>query len=72
MVDDVEFNLHILKIFINQTIGVDSDLATNGEIAIEMVIERFKNNKCCPNFDFILMDIEMPVINGIEATKLIL
>lgn len=37
--------------------------ASNGQEAVEQVIEH------CP--DVVLMDISMPVMNGIEATKLI-
>jgi len=41
--------------------GVEIDVAENGLAAFEMT----KNN----NYDLILMDIDMPVLNGIEATK---
>jgi hypothetical protein len=34
LVDDVEFNLHILKIIINQNFELDADIAVNGEIAV--------------------------------------
>ena len=37
------------------------DIADNGKDALEM----FKKNK----YDFILMDIEMPIMNGYEATE---
>lgn len=41
--------------------GHNVDIAENGMIAIE----KFKNNK----YDVILMDIQMPVMDGIEAAK---
>lgn len=40
------------------------DFASNGFIAVQM-----QNQK---NYDIIFMDIQMPVMNGIEATKIIL
>lgn len=39
------------------------DIVDNGEDAVEMI----RNNK----FDIILMDIHMPGISGIEATKIV-
>ena len=44
-------------------LGHEMDLAQNGSIAVE----KFKNNK----YDVILMDIQMPEIDGITATKII-
>jgi PAS domain S-box-containing protein len=43
--------------------GCKFDTAENGQVAIEMQ----KNN----NYDLILMDIQMPVMDGFEATRLI-
>ncbi len=41
--------------------GYNIDIAKNGKIALE----KYKNNY----YDLILMDIQMPVMDGIEATK---
>lgn len=38
------------------------ELAANGKIALAKMIENF--------YDVVLMDIQMPVMDGIEATKL--
>lgn len=43
--------------------GVKVDLAENGAIAVEKMMEK--------SYDAILMDIQMPVMNGIEATHAI-
>jgi PAS domain S-box-containing protein len=43
--------------------GCPFDTAENGEVALE----KLKNN----HFDLILMDIQMPVMDGFEATKVI-
>jgi len=46
-----------------QRAGHKVEIAENGKIAVE----KFKNN----NFDLILMDIAMPIMDGIEATHMI-
>ncbi len=43
--------------------GHHVELAENGKIAVE----KFKNN----NYDLILMDIAMPIMDGLEATRVI-
>ena len=60
--EDNEINTKLLKTILEQE-GVKTFLATNGEEAITL----FLNNP----IDIILMDIHMPFMNGIEATKLI-
>lgn len=62
LVDDVKLNRELLKETLeNKSITILE--ATNGVEAIEIV------KKHTP--DLILMDIKMPVLNGIEATKII-
>ena len=43
--------------------GATVDIAENGKIAVEKVE--------AGNFDLVLMDLQMPIMNGIEATKII-
>ena len=50
--------------FVLQSEGVDVTKAWNGQEAVE----RFQNSEP-GEFDVILMDIMMPVMNGYEATK---
>ncbi|CAA6802608.1 MAG: Sensory box histidine kinase/response regulator [uncultured Sulfurovum sp.] len=52
---------HTLK-----NIGIMTECADNGKIGLEMFM---KNHK---NYDVVFMDIQMPIMNGIEATKAIL
>lgn len=50
---------HTLK-----NLGISSEVAENGKIGVEM---RFKHE-----YDVVFMDIQMPVMNGVDATKTIL
>jgi PAS domain S-box-containing protein len=61
--DDVKENREVLEKFLT-SVGVEILIAENGEEAIEMV----RNN----SFDILLMDIQMPGMSGIEATKQII
>lgn len=60
IVDDSLDNIQIFK-HILSSVGSHIDTAENGLAAIDKV----KNNV----YDFILMDIQMPVMNGVEATR---
>jgi signal transduction histidine kinase len=62
LVDDNEINLMVAKSILTK-VGVKVTTATNGKIAIELV----ENNR----FDAVLMDIQMPVMDGFEATAVI-
>jgi CheY-like chemotaxis protein len=63
-VEDNDFNAIVAKEELEDAIeGVNVEVAENGVIAVEKVIHG--------NFDIILMDVQMPVMNGYEATKAI-
>ncbi len=62
IVDDIFVN-RILLSEIASEIGCDCKVANNGKEAIKQLEKH--------NFDIILMDIEMPVMNGLETTKYI-
>jgi len=68
IVDDDGFNLAAAASLL-QTFGVSSQRAFNGQIAIQMIESKQKCHENCKLFKFILMDINMPVMNGYEATK---
>lgn len=62
LVDDSEDNLELIQHILNLA-GVKSDLAKNGQEGVKKALE----NK----YDIILMDLQMPVMDGYEATKLL-
>lgn len=62
IVDDVEENRALLSTLITR-LGYKSDLACTGKEAIE----RLQHN----DYFLIFMDIKMPVMDGIDATKVI-
>ena len=65
LVEDNELNMEIAE-FMLQNEGAYVTKAWNGQEAVE-IFEKSKPDE----FDVILMDIMMPVMNGYEATKMI-
>jgi CheY-like chemotaxis protein len=67
LVDDNPFNL-VAASFIVSKLGLKSQTAANGKEAIERLQESMNSGQY---FSFILMDIQMPIMDGIQATKAI-
>lgn len=71
IVDDSLFNLETCQILLKKN-GIERDLAHNGEEAVKIANASVLNERFCEKCQFyrlILMDIDMPIKNGIEATK---
>jgi signal transduction histidine kinase/DNA-binding response OmpR family regulator/HPt (histidine-containing phosphotransfer) domain-containing protein len=62
LVDDSQLNREVAIEFLNEA-GISIDVAANGREAVEKVL--------AGDYQLVLMDIQMPVIDGITATKLI-
>ncbi len=63
VVEDTKTNQMVIQLMLSR-LGYNVTLADNGQEALKLV----SNNN---EFDLIFMDISMPVMDGIEATKLI-
>ncbi|MEM6342746.1 MAG: ATP-binding protein [Bacteroidota bacterium] len=63
LVEDNPVNQRVVMRML-QKLGYKADLVVNGQAAIEAAGQK--------QYDLILMDLELPVLNGIEATKQIL
>ncbi len=62
LVDDNEMNLMVANKFLKKW-GAIVEQATNGKIAVDMAMAN--------NYDLILMDLQMPVMGGLEASSII-
>ena len=63
IVEDIDDNAEIVADLLELE-GITSERAENGQRAVEMISERPENY-----YDAILMDLRMPVMDGLEATK---
>ena len=72
IVDDNEFNLYTQAMLL-QVIDpkFTSETANNGQSAIEMVVKKHDDETCNCDYKLIIMDCNMPVMDGFQATKLI-
>ena len=63
IVEDIPMAQKLCQMIIHDTLNTPSDIASDGQEALE----KFKAGQ----FDLILMDIGLPILNGIEATRAI-
>jgi len=59
VVEDIPLNQLLMKTLLDD-FGFDRDIAENGQIAVDKLKDK--------SYDIILMDLQMPVMNGFEAT----
>ena len=62
VVEDMELNQLLMKTLLDD-FGFECEIASNGQIAVE----KLQNQ----SYDIVLMDLQMPVMNGFEATEYI-
>ena len=63
--EDNKMNQKLVKAMLNRA-GHTATIVDNGQLAVEELLKYHKQH-----FELILMDVQMPVLGGIEATKLI-
>jgi len=61
--EDMEINAEILMDLLEME-GIEADHAENGQLAVEMFEQHPLNT-----YDAVLMDVRMPVMDGLEATR---
>ncbi|HSI91316.1 MAG TPA: ATP-binding protein, partial [Adhaeribacter sp.] len=62
VVEDIALNQLLMKTLL-EDFGFDMDIASNGQIALDMMSQN--------HYDIILMDLQMPIMNGFETTDYI-
>ena len=65
LAEDVEVNADIMVMVLSMR-GMEADVAQNGRIAVDKYLEQPEGT-----YDAILMDMRMPEMDGLEATRLI-
>lgn len=63
LVEDNELNIEVASTLL-ENVGFEVDIAQNGKLAVDKFIEGIEGR-----YDAILMDIRMPIMDGLEATK---
>ena len=67
IVDDNECNLFVITNYLKSE-NIESDFAFNGKEAITKV-QKKSVDPICKSYKLIIMDINMPIMDGITATK---
>ncbi|MEG1741398.1 MAG: response regulator [Acetivibrio sp.] len=65
LVDDTKFNMEVTQDLL-ELVGCNVECAVNGKEAIDKFTQSPPHT-----YDIILMDVQMPVLNGLEAAKAI-
>jgi signal transduction histidine kinase/CheY-like chemotaxis protein len=68
LVEDNEINAMIVQELLH-VVGMEVTTAQNGQEALDILADKAKSR--LPPFDLVLMDLQMPVMDGYEATRLI-
>ena len=64
VVEDNEINWEVISTLLDLH-GISSERAENGKVAVDLVSNKDNENR----YDLIFMDIQMPVMNGLDATR---
>lgn len=67
VVDDIDYN-RFAVVSIMETMNLNCIEAVNGQDCIDQVTSLQKKT-CCKGIRLIIMDYDMPILNGLEAAK---
>lgn len=66
IVDDIDYNRLALGLIVQNKFGLNYLEAVNGKDCIDQIM-RMDKKQCCEGVRLIIMDYEMPVMNGIQV-----
>eukprot|EP00347_Sterkiella_histriomuscorum_P017836 403347790 len=69
IVDDSMFNLITLELILSQMFQVKCDKAFNGLEAVNLYQKNLEMDCCDKKYKLVLMDLNMPIMDGYESTK---
>lgn len=68
IVDDNMFNLIPLELLLDTEFDIKVEKASNGKEAVELFKENLERTCCSLKYKLILMDLNMPIMDGYTAT----
>jgi CheY-like chemotaxis protein len=72
IVDDNMFNLIPLELILKEMFQITVDKALNGQEAVNMFQKNLVKKCCNVRYKLVLMDLNMPIMDGYDATALII
>lgn len=69
IVDDNIMNLEILKVNLMSAFNLNCVTAENGRIAVDLFRADLEKTCCTTFIELVLMDYDMPVLNGSDASR---
>lgn len=69
VVDDEPMNIIVIQSYL-KSLNIIGEEAMNGKVAVEKAINRAQSNHC-KGFQLIIMDLNMPVMDGVEASEIL-
>lgn len=70
--DDNTFNLMPLELLLDEFFKIKVDKALNGQEAVNLFTRNLYKSCCNLRYKMVMMDLNMPIMDGYEATTQIL